>query len=93
MLVLTFAEVLLFPGGRHAVLLARQLDGRSCFSAECSVCDLSLQGAVILIQLLLQNNVCCWLCLVGQPAMRLKVLEDEKAVPFLCFCRMTQQGR
>lgn len=30
---------------------------------------------------------------VGQPTMRLKVLEDEKAVPFLCFYRMTQRGK
>lgn len=75
------------------MVLARQLNGRSRFSAECSMCDFRLWGAVILIQLPLQKDVCCWLCMVGQPVMRLKILEDEKAVPLLYFCRMTQQGR
>lgn len=75
------------------MLLAGQLGGRSCFSAECSVWDFHLQGAVVLIQLPLQNDVCHCLGTVGQPAMRLKVLEYKKAFPFLSFCRMTQQGR
>lgn len=64
--VLPLTEVLLLLGAKSAMRVAGQLHGRSRFSAECSVFDLHLQRAVIPIQLPLQKDVCCWLCILGQ---------------------------
>lgn len=73
---LNFCGILAFPQEETCNAPARQLKGRFCCFAECSVYDLCVGEAVILIQLPMQKDVAHWLCMVSQLAMRLKVLRE-----------------
>lgn len=90
--VLTFAEVLLFPGGSHAVPLAGNLMANPVSPLDAQ-CVTSVYRSCHFNPAAIEEG-CLLLALpVGQPTMKLKVLEDEKTALFLCFCRMTQRGR